>query len=165
MYEVYGSQPTTIVIVDQKQGPQGDLTPEVLAAKEAAEKAAADSEQSAKESADSAANAKNSAEDAAKSAALAFGATAPAYDPNKAYTYGEEPYIVAYTDGSLYMCLGENIIGEPPDTSPNWKKLTVSIEGFFYLDEHNYLVPSPVVFDSEIFRLDEKNYITFKEVP
>lgn len=97
------------------------------------------------------ASANSAANSAAASAANAFAATAPAYSPTTVYSF---PTVVACTNGHSYRCIGTNITGEDPPTSPNWVMVTAPSGDFFEIDEVGNLMPSVSPIYSGSFILD-----------
>jgi len=102
-------------------------------------------------SAVSEANAVEAAEEAAISAANAFASTAPAWSAESYYNY---PDVVAYIDGNSYRCIGTNVIGETPDSSFNWVRITLNTSDFFDIDVDGSLMPALSPSYSSSFALD-----------
>jgi hypothetical protein len=92
-----------------------------------------------------------SAASAATSAANAFASTAPAWSIGTTYNY---PTVVAYTDGDSYRCIGTNIVGEYPDASINWVRITINMSDFFDIDVDGGLMPALSPTYSSSFELD-----------
>ena len=127
-------------------------------AQEAALKAAQEAE-SSKNSADSSAlyaqqaqQSSTQASDYAQQAQQSSLAVAPeAYDPEKEYNF---PDVVAYVDGQTYRCVGENVIGENPDTSNNWVRIAGIVDGFWEIDLYGNLMSTEYPTYSPLFTLD-----------
>ncbi len=83
-------------------------------------------------------------------AAQAFGASAPAWDPEAAYDF---PDVVAHTDGHSYRAVGP-VTGESPAASLSWVRLTVTLGDFFEQDDDGDVIPSADPLFSEQFVLD-----------
>ena len=98
-----------------------------------------------------ASDAENSANVASGAAQVASMANALAYNNAVAYNF---PDVVAFTDGGTYRCIGTNIIGEPPATSPNWAKIAVVWNDFFEMDPNGDMMPSLTPVYSNDFELD-----------
>lgn len=143
----------------------GDLETATAAALQAAESAAsakADAEQTAADRI--ACDANSAATDLAKGIAVAAASAAqgyatsaeansaaPAWSPATSYSF---PDITAYTDGNTYRCTGTDIVGEAPDTSANWVRLTTRMTDFFDLDDGGDLMPAVTPGYSVEFELD-----------
>lgn len=96
-------------------------------------------------------NAEQAAKEAAISAANAFASTAPAWSAITVYNY---PDVVAYTDGNSYRCVGIDVIGEQPDSSINWARITLNTSDFFDIDVNGGLMPALSPSYSSSFDLD-----------
>ena len=92
---------------------------------------------------DSATSANSAATDATAAANLAFGATAPAWDPLETYDY---PDVVAGSDGATYRCTGTGITTDPTTDQSNWKALVLVMLSTFEDDVLGDLMPveSPI---------------------
>lgn len=77
--------------------------------------------------------------------------TAQGYSPVETYNF---PDVVAYTDGYVYRCIGENVIGENPADSENWVRIQTTYNDFFEVDMEGNLTPSLNPTYSEMFVLD-----------
>lgn len=137
-------------------------------AQEAALKAAQEAEKSrlsANEASLSATNAQNSAEQASdyahQSEQSAQAVSPEAYDVDKIYNY---PNVVAYTDGETYRCIGKNVQGENPDTSPNWVRIAGIKNNFWDIDIDGGLMPAVNPTYSEDFVLDSNGDIMPREM-
>lgn len=137
-------------------------------AQEAALKAAQEAENSrlsADEALLASTNAQNSAEQAsdyAHQAEQSSQAISPeAYDPDKVYNY---PDVVAYIDGETYRCVGQNVQGENPDTSPNWVRIAGIKNNFWDIDIDGGLMPAVNPTYSEDFVLDSNGDIMPREM-
>lgn len=96
----------------------------------------------------------------AKQAEQSALAVAPeAYDSSKTYSF---PDVVAYTDGETYRCIGQNITGENPFTSPNWVRIESVVNDFWVIDGQGDLTPNTNPTYSAMFKLDSNGDITFK---
>lgn len=73
------------------------------------------------------------------------------YDNEKTYNF---PDVVAYTDGQTYRCIGQNVLGENPDTSLNWVRIAGIIDNFFELDFEGNITPAKYPTYSPVFTLD-----------
>lgn len=130
---------------------------------EAALKAAQEAE-SSKNSADSSAlyaqqaqQSSTQASDYAQQAQQSSLAVVPeAYKPDKTYSF---PDLVAYIDGQTYRCVGENIIGENPDTSNNWVRIAGIMDDFWDIDLKGNLMPALNPTYSPTFTLDNNGNI------
>lgn len=137
-------------------------------AQEAALKAAQEAEKSISNAAiasEAALNAQNNAEQAsdyAHQAEQSSQVTSPeAYSSDKTYSF---PDVVAYTDGETYRCIGENITGETPDTSPNWVRIAGIKNDFWDIDIDGGLMPAINPMYSEDFVLDSNGDIMPREM-
>jgi len=101
--------------------------------------------------ANSALGAASSAVSAAASASTAFAASAAAYSATTTYNY---PTVVAYTDGNSYRCVGTSVVGENPDDSSNWVRITSNTNDFFVYDDDGDLMPSNNPTYSKTWELD-----------
>lgn len=123
------------------------------------------SESSANKSELFAQNAQNSstqAGDYAYQAEQSAQAVAPeAYDSSKTYNF---PDVVAYTDGETYRCIGKNVQGENPDTSPNWVRIAGIKNDFWDIDINGGLMPAINPTYSEDFVLDSNGDIMPREM-
>ena len=92
---------------------------------------------------DSATSANSAATEATAAANLAFGATAPAWDPLETYDY---PDVVAGSDGATYRCTGTGITTDPTTDQSNWKALVLVMLSTFEDDVLGDLMPveSPI---------------------
>lgn len=105
-----------------------------------------------------AASAEDAAEEyavaAAASAAAAYGASAPPWNPAETYVY---PQAVAYLDGHTYRCTGTSVPGvSPGEDEANWTRITAVSEGFFELDaDGESLMPNLVPGYSNEWTVDE----------
>lgn len=127
-------------------------------AQEAALKAAQEAESSSRSAASSALYAQQAqqsstqASDYAQQAQQSSLAVAPeAYNPEKTYSF---PEIAAYIDGQTYRCVGENVIGENPDTSNNWVRIAGIVDGFWEVDLYGNLMSTEYPTYSPLFTLD-----------
>lgn len=77
--------------------------------------------------------------------------TAKGYNANETYSF---PDVVAYTDGYVYRCIGQNIIGEKPPDSNNWVRIQTTYDDFFEIDMEGNLTPTLNPIYSEMFVLD-----------
>ena len=132
-------------------------------AQEAALKAAQEalnSSISAEASAESARQAQQSstqANDYAQQAQQSSMAITPeAYDPKKTYNF---PDVVAYTDGETYRCIGNDVIGENPDTSDNWIRIAGIVDDFWEVDFNGNIMPALHPTYSHTFTLDNNGNI------
>jgi hypothetical protein len=132
-----------------------ELTPdEVLHAADIAVAAASSAADAAAATASDALAALGAAEDAAGSAAaasaaesmavqygaIAFAASAPAWDAGETYNY---PDVVAYTDGMSYRCKGVGVTGvAPPSDTDLWTAITVAGGSFFEIDDDGAYMPA-----------------------
>jgi hypothetical protein len=152
----------TIVIVENKRGPQGGITDNALAAlgqmeelKAAAANKAAQSAASASQAAVSATLAATKARDAGDFAqqaqlyAQTASLVAEPYDPEK--TYG--PPDMAVVNGQTYRCLSPST-GESPPGSLNWVLVAAVIQGMFELDEIGDIMPRNVFNQSIQWEID-----------
>ena len=101
------------------------------------------------------------AREAGNYSATAYAASAKAWNAANAYNY---PDVVAYTDGNTYRCIGDNIIGEKPQESLNWVKVTLDGENYFEIDETGNLMPTISPTYSSMWELDENGDIEPREV-
>lgn len=127
---------------------------ETLTAKDKADASATAAADSAVSAATSATQSANSADQSGKYAAQAEAvvtAAANAYDNTMTYSY---PTVVAYTDGYAYRCIGENVIGEQPDTSTNWVRIDGLTEDFWEPDADGGIMPTLNPSYSPQFQLD-----------
>lgn len=143
----------------------GDLAIATASAQQAAESAA-----SAKADADQVAADRIACDDDAAATELAKGvavaaasaaqgyatsaeanSAAPPWDAGTSYSF---PDITAYTDGNTYRCTGTDIVGEAPDTSVNWVRLTTRMTDFFDLDDDGNMMPAVIPGYSAEFDLD-----------
>lgn len=123
----------------------------------------------AKQSADDAKlyaqNSQNSSEQAgdfAHQAEQSSQAVTPgAYSPDQVYNF---PDVVAYTDGETYRCVGQNVQGENPDTSPNWVRIAGIKNDFWDIDVDGGLMPALNPTYSEDFVLDSNGDIMPREM-
>lgn len=127
-------------------------------AQEAALKAAQEainsssSAEASEESARQAQQSSTQANDYAQQAQQSSMAVSPeAYDPEKTYSF---PDLAVYTDGQTYRCIGENIIGENPDTSNNWVRIAGIMDGFWEIDNDGNIMPAEYPTYSPLFTLD-----------
>ena len=92
---------------------------------------------------DSATSANSAATEATAAANLAFGATAPAWDPLETYDY---PDVVAGSDGATYRCTGTGITTDPTTDQSSWKALVLVMLSTFEDDVLGDLMPveSPI---------------------
>lgn len=74
-----------------------------------------------------------------------------AWSETKAYSF---PKTVAYKDGNTYRCVGQNVLGEKPDKSNNWVRLTNYHDDFFELDEDGNVMPAINPLHSVLWELD-----------
>lgn len=132
-------------------------------------------------------DASESALSAADSAVSAAAYKAEAWDSTKTYNY---PEVVCYTDGFSYRCLGENVIGDPPDISDSWARLVPMWKNFWRtdpikydedgnvsagaidyerlnhygvrmtVDEDGNIIPAPIVFYSDKFKYNSDGSIS-----
>ena len=144
-------------------------------------------ESKAEEVKDYADDASESALSAADSAVSAAAYKAEAWDSTKTYNY---PDVVCYTDGFSYRCLGENVIGDPPDISDSWARLVPMWKNFWRtdpikydedgnvsagaidyerlnhygvrmtVDEDGNIIPAPIVFYSDKFKYNSDGSIS-----
>ena len=97
---------------------------------------------------ESALNANQSAQEAQEAATIN---SAPAFDIDTVYTF---PDVVAYIDGYVYRCIGEDIKGEFPPDSQNWVRIQTTFNDFFEIDMEGNLTPSLNPSYSNVFILD-----------
>ena len=97
---------------------------------------------------ESALNANQSAQEAQEAATIN---SAPAFDIDTVYTF---PDVVAYIDGYVYRCIGEDIKGEIPPDSQNWVRIQTTFNDFFEIDMEGNLTPSLNPSYSNVFILD-----------
>lgn len=97
---------------------------------------------------ESALNANQSAQEAQEAATIN---SAPAFDIDTVYTF---PDVVAYIDGYVYRCIGEDVKGEIPPDSQNWVRIQTTFNDFFEIDMEGNLTPSLNPSYSNVFILD-----------
>ena len=85
-------------------------------------------------------------------AAIAFAASAPAWDAGETYNY---PDVVAYTDGMSYRCKGVGVTGvAPPSDTDLWTVVTVTGGNFFEIDDDGAYMPAAYPSYGDQFELD-----------
>lgn len=84
-----------------------------------------------------------------------------AYSPDKIYNF---PDVVAYIDGETYRCIGQNVQGENPNTSPNWVRIAGIKDDFWDIDEYGNLMPALNPIYSPTFELDSEGNIMPREM-
>lgn len=82
--------------------------------------------------------------------------SAPAFSADTIYSF---PDVVAYIDGYVYRCIGENIKGEIPPDSINWVRIQTTYQDFFEIDIEGNYMPTVNPTYSEFFMLDDKEDI------
>lgn len=85
--------------------------------------------------------------------------SAPAFNADTTYSF---PDVVAYIDGYVYRCIGEDIKGEIPPNSQNWVRIQTTYQDFFVVDMEGNLTPNVNPTYSEFFMLDDVGNITTK---
>lgn len=167
---------TQIVVVEVGiPGPVGDVTPEVQAAKEAAENAAqiaqqaitniADTEQRIGEEitkceeimGNTVTNINNTVKEVENTAAVvAATSNAAPYDATKLYQKTE---VIILENGSAYRCIAPSQ-GENPAVSSKWIPLAVAEIHTFTKDDYGYIVPLYNPQASEFWTVDETGFIS-----
>lgn len=118
--------------------------------------------ENAKASADAAEESKTDAESAAEearaAASAAGSAAAPAWDAETEYNY---PDVVAYTDGYVYRCIGQNVVGEAPGNSDKW--VIQTLKSYFDTDGKGDVMPAVIAAYDDEWELDEQDDMMPKE--
>lgn len=165
----------TSIYAEQALVSAGKAEQSASKAEQSAEKAKSEADRAeneadeAKQSADDAKlyaqNSQNSSEQAgdyAHQAEQSSRAVSPeAYNSEKTYNF---PDVVAYTDGETYRCVGQNVTGENPDTSPNWVRIAGIKNDFWDIDVDGGLMPALNPTYSEDFVLDSNGDIMPREM-
>lgn len=136
--QVVGTDTQISVIEVGIPGPMGDVTPEMVAERKAAEKAAREAEASAEEARQYAEESEAAAQLAQDFISSVKVIDAEVYDPEKQYVFPN--LVISPIDGGVYRCIKPSI-GEEPSQSIKWVEVAMVISETFEFDENGDLMP------------------------